>query len=134
MLFTPGAILTVGLVLLCSLLTLIGLHWRLARRVARLSRLASLATRREQAPERWESALRELRDEQVSLSSSFEKLQRQVMRLNSRAGMRELRDREAPPSAPPVGASKAELRKHYGFTQDGPEFAKRQLSLVPQKE
>jgi len=125
----------VDIVLLCSLgiLTLL-VSW-LAGRVWRLSRSVLRATKRAPAPEKWESKLRELEADVASLSSSFEKVTRLLMRLNSRAGMRELRSDPAAAEAPPIGTNKAELRRHYGLNVPHQEFARRQLSLVPdQKE
>lgn len=107
--------MTVEIALLCSqIIQITWLFW-LATRVARASRQASLAMKRTPAPEKWESRLRELEDELSSLSSSYEKNTKLLRSLNSRAGMRELRAREADPSdaPPPPGASKAELRAHY---------------------
>jgi len=125
---TLGGTLTVIAVLLCLLgMQTATLFWLVAR-VRRLSKLASLATRREKAPQMWESRLLELAAEVSSLSLTFEKVNRQMLRLNSRAGMRELRSE--PPGPPPPGASKAEIRKYYGLTREGPDFAKRQLELV----
>jgi hypothetical protein len=82
--------------------------------VRRCSRLALRATRRERAPEKWQSRLAELEAEVLSLSSAFEKAARLMQRQNSRAGMQELRaervDAKAPP---PIGASKQQLRDYY---------------------
>lgn len=133
---TVGLILTVAAVLLSSLA--IVTTWKCWRVVRAL--LASmedlLSTQEEKAPTKWESRLRELADEVVSLSSSYEKAQKLLLKLNSRAGMRELRA-SSPESqaAPPQGASKAELRRYYvGAGVDHREFAKRQLSLVPNNQ
>jgi hypothetical protein len=105
------------LALLGSLLTLILSACFGAACVRRCSTLALRATRREKAPEKWQSRLAELESEVLSLSSSFEKVARQTTRLNSRAGMRELRaetPEEEPRNkneAPPPGAPKSELRE-----------------------
>jgi hypothetical protein len=126
----PGAILTVCAVLLSSLVTYLLSKWSPVARVRRASSLASVATPEEKAPQRWESRLRELELEVVSLSSSFEKVTKQLMRLNSRAGMRELREQSSHSEAPPVGAPKADLLKHYGMSgKVGPSFAQAQLEL-----
>lgn len=117
-------------VLLCSQIILTACLFWVARRVMRLSGLASHATKRMQAPQMWESRLAEMCAEVASLSSSFEKVARLQSRLNSRAGMRELRERDRV-AAPPPGTSKSELRRFYGLTRDGPDFARRQLSIVP---
>lgn len=117
-------------VLLCSQITLTACLFWLARRVMRLSALASRVTKRMQAPQMWESRLAEMSAEVASLSSSFEKVARLQSRLNSRAGMRELRERDRT-APPPVGAGKGELRRYYGLTRDGPDFARRQLQIVP---
>jgi hypothetical protein len=75
--------------------------------------------------------LQELEADQVALSSTQEKLSTTVKRLTSRAGMRELRDRESDSSsAPPKGTSKADLLRHYGMSgKVGPDFARAQLRL-----
>lgn len=107
--------MTVALVLLCSQATLALWTCWLALRVRRFSRLASAATRRAQAPAQWESRLRDLVLAQESLSSNYEKLERLLQRLNSRAGMRELRaGKHQDAGPPPFGASKAQLRLYYG--------------------
>jgi len=132
---TLGVILMVVCALLFSLGTAIASVYWAASSARRSLKRVSAATNAEQAPPKWESRLRDLETELASLSSNFEKVTRQLMRLNSRAGMRELRERDQEaPRAPPPGASKAELRRFYGLTQDGPEFARRQLQLVPSKE
>ena len=118
--------------LLCSQIILTGCLFWVVGRVLRLSKLVGPAMRRMKAPLQWESRLAELSADVASLSSSFEKVARLQSRLNSRAGMRELRARDEN-AEPPPGASKAELRRFYGLTRDGPEFAKRQLSLVPKE-
>lgn len=120
----------VAVALLCLLGILTLTQCWVVARVLRLSKLALLATRKEKAPQRWESSLQEVRADLVSLSSNYEKVSKAMLRLNSRAGMRELRDERAH-APPPVGASKGELRRYYGLNTDGPEFARRQLQLVP---
>jgi len=77
-----------------------------------------------------ELTLSQLAADQAALHSSFQSMATTVKRMSSRAGMAELRSRPAASEAPPLGATKAELRRHYGLTAAGPEFAKRQLSLV----
>lgn len=123
----------VELVLLCSLAISLGATSWLAARVMRLSRLVSRATKRAQAPAMWESRLADLSAEVASLSSSFEKVATAVTRQNARAVMRDRRSGPAASEPPPIGASKAELRRYYGLNQSGPDFAKRQLSLVPKE-
>jgi hypothetical protein len=133
---THGAMLTALVVLLSSqIITIIWLS-RVAAHARRLSRLVSRATSRALAPEKWDSRLTDLSAEVVSLSSSFEKVTRQLMRLNSREGMRELRAREdGPGTPPPLGTPKGELRKFYGLQGlSGPEVARRQMSLIPSQE
>lgn len=102
------------LALLCSQIILILWQCWIAARVRRLSVLASRALQRVKAPDRWESRLLELQADVASLSSSLEKALRDVTRLNSRAGMRELRavgnDKHGPP---PPGAPKSVLRDYY---------------------
>jgi len=78
-----------------------------------------------------ETKLAALSADQAELFSTLEKLTTTVKRLSSRSGMQQLRERD--PGPPPPGASKAEVRRYYGFTHDGPEFAKHQLQLVPKE-
>jgi len=102
------------LALLCSLLTLITSTCLGAACVRRCSTLVLRATRRERAPEKWQSRVAELEAEVLSLSSTFEKVARQTQRLNSRAGMRELRAEKADADAPPpLNAGKQALRNYY---------------------
>lgn len=54
-----------------------------------------------------------LRAEMAELSLTLEKLTTTVKRISSREGMRALRAERATGDAPPVGASKAELRAFY---------------------
>ena len=70
--------------------------------------------------------------DQAELFATLGKLTTTVKRLSSRAGMEDLRSRRQD-DAPPPGASKAEIRRHYGFTRDGPAFASHQLALVPKE-
>lgn len=77
-----------------------------------------------------ESTLAKLVSDQTALFSSFESMATTVKRLSSRAGMQGLRSSRAANEAPPVGAPKAEVRKFYGLNTAGPEFARRQMSLV----
>jgi hypothetical protein len=64
--------------------------------------------------------------DQAALFSAFEKMAVTVKRLSSRAGMRDVRDRQAT-AAPPEGTSKADLYRHYGFAgKVGPDFARAQ--------
>lgn len=137
MFFTLGAILTVGSALLCLLTIGMLSIWWLAARVRRLSKLVSAATHSEKAPARWESRLQELEADQVSLSSSYEKVARELKRLNSRAGMREFRaeSTQAELPIPPVGTSKADLLRHYGMAgKVGPDFARAQMQREISKE
>jgi len=77
-----------------------------------------------------ESTLTQLAADQAALASSFQSMATTVKRLSSRYGMAERRSNQAASEAPPHGASKVELRRHYGLTTSGPEFARRQLSLI----
>lgn len=110
------AILSLLLAAACALHS-----FRLGSRVTRLLKARASAPQRE---------LADLRTDVSALFSTMEKVCTTVNRLSSRQGMREHRAR-ASSEAPPPGASKGELRKFYGFTSDGPEFARRQLTLVP---
>lgn len=78
-----------------------------------------------------ETRLARIEADQAELFSILESVTTTAKRLSSRSGMRELRERS--PGPPPPGASKAELRRYYGFTKDGPEFARRQLEIVPKE-
>lgn len=70
--------------------------------------------------------------DQAALFSTLEKLTTTVKRLSSRNGMRELRETHA--TAPPHGASKAQLREFYGISRmSGPEQAQHQLELEANK-
>lgn len=98
----------------------------------------SRSTRSPKAPDLPESStlaevLRRLQDleaDQVALSSTLEKLCTTTKRLTSRAGMREHRSNDLESSPPPVGASKADLLRHYGMSgKIGPEFARAQQEL-----
>ena len=127
------------LALLFSLLTLITSTCFGAVCVRRCSTLALRATRREKAPEKWQSRLAELEAEVLSLSSTFEKVARQMQRLNSRAGMREFRAAEVEASGPPpIGAGKQALRDYYADKLAGLRKKAGPLSLVspdqPSKE
>lgn len=125
---TLGVTLTAAAVLLSSLVTWILCRFSTARRASRASALASASTREEKAPPMWESRLADLAAEVASLSSSFEKVTRELTRLNQRHAMRALRaDRKD--EAPPLGASKAELRQYYGIAGlSGPQQATLQQS------
>lgn len=135
MLSTPGDTMTVGLVLLCSLITQIAFNLWAARRARRSSRRASASTPEEKDPPASESRLRELEADVVSLSSSFERVAKDLRRLNSRAGMRELRSRQDASDAPPTGAGKAELYRHYGIAGKSPrDIAATQLGMLGRED
>jgi Zn-dependent protease with chaperone function len=132
MLFTPGGILTAVVVLQCLLITFLAWKWSVAARAQRPSGVDLAATPPEKVPTRLESRLQELEADQVSLSSSFEKVARDLKRLNSRAGMRELRaeSTQERSSAPPLGTNKADLLKYYGMSgKVGPAFAQAQMEF-----
>ena len=66
--------------------------------------------------------------EMAELFSTLGKLTTTVKRISSRHGMADLREREAQPVVPPVGAPKVELLRHYGMAgKVGPEFARAQM-------
>lgn len=97
-------------------------------------RLASRSTPSRKSPpsppptQTSDAALAQLQADQASLFSTLEKLTTTVKRLSSRNGMRELREERQTPAAPPVGASKVQLLRHYGMAgKVGPEFARAQL-------
>jgi len=72
------------------------------------------------------------------LFSALSKNSTTLRRLSSRAGMEDVRARQAaPPSAtaPPLGASKVELRRFYGLEGKSPrEIAQQQLKLVANRD
>jgi hypothetical protein len=128
---TLGVILTVVSVLVFLLLTLIALLLRHAARVLGAWKQVSPATSPEQAPQRWESRLADLEADVVSLSSSFEKVTKAVTKQNARLGMRERRARADEPDAPPPGAPKEALYRHYGLAgKTSTQIAQRALDLV----
>jgi hypothetical protein len=98
--------------------------------VVACSKLGLRVTRALNRGPRSNSTLQRLEADQVALSSSLETIATTVKRMASRKSMQDFR---ASGDAPPRNASKVDLRKHYGLLVDGPEFAKRQLSLVPQE-
>lgn len=78
------------------------------------------------------AALAAVQADQAVLFSTLEKLTTTMKRLSSRAGMRELREKEQADSnsAPPPGASKAEVLRFYKMAgKVGPEFARAQQEL-----
>lgn len=80
------------------------------------------------------SEIASLQTDQAALFSNLEKLTTTVKRLSSRQGMRETRARKESASAPPRGAPKAELLRHYGMSgKVGPQFAQAQLDLERQR-
>jgi len=79
-----------------------------------------------------ETALAKIAADQAELFSTLGSLTTTVKRISSRHGMQALRERrEAEHStAPPRGASKAELLRYYGMSgKVGPAFAQAQLDL-----
>jgi len=118
--------------LLCSLLMSILSGLVAVGCVVRCLTLASRVTRALNRKPPSESTLSKVVADVAELNSSFQSLARTLKRLSSRHGMAELREtRAAAEGPPPIGTPKAELRKYYGLQQSGPEFAKRQLQLVP---
>lgn len=74
-----------------------------------------------------ESRFAKIEADQVELFSTLQKLTTSMKRLSSRAGMQDLREREAH-APPPMGTPKSELRKHYGVAgMNGPAQAALQL-------
>ena len=102
--------------------------------------LVSRSTRRAKQPpsspttQNSSEALATLVADQAALFSAFEKMALTVKRLSSRAGMRDVRDRQAT-EAPPKGTPKAELLRHYGMSgKVGPEFAQAQLRMERERD
>jgi len=98
------------------------------------SRLALRATRALKRKPPSELILAKLATDQAEVFSSLESLATTVKRMSSRHAMQARRSNQAVNEPPPPGTPKAELRRYYGFKQDGPDFARRQLSVVPPKE
>lgn len=74
-----------------------------------------------------EPRIAKVEGDQAELFLILEKLTTALKRVTSKAGMAELREKRAN-APPPVGASKAELRRYYGIAGvPGPEVAARQL-------
>jgi len=94
--------------ILCTLLAVIcaGVCLRLASRSARMQK-----------------RMRDVESEMSELNLSFETLLESHKRLRSRAGMRELRAREAPVAV----ESKADVRRRLFGGATGPAFAKAQI-------
>lgn len=130
MYFTVGDILMGAVVLLSLLSTVIAIRCWLAERARPVSKRGSASTPQEKDLPPLESRLRDLEVELASLSSSFEKVTKLVQRLNSRAGMRELRAAEgSAESPPPLGAPKADILRFAGMAGKlGPDFARAQLA------
>lgn len=105
------------------LVALAALFWR------RASRSTPRARRQESPAETPLSELASLQADVSALYASFEKMNTTVRRLSSRAGMREVRERQRG-APPPHGTPKAELLRYYGMNgKTGPAFAQAQLSL-----
>lgn len=101
------------------------ISWRVGSRCTRA--VKSLLGRRSTRPS--DVKLAEAMEQQAALFSTLSKLEKTVVRLSSRSGMQEVRARQVS-NPPPPGASKAELRKHYGLTGlSGPEFARKQMAM-----
>jgi len=78
----------------------------------------------EVTPDSVQAQIAQLQADQAALFATLERLTTTVKRLSSRNGMRELREREAPP----IGTPKSELRKFYGIAgMPGPAQAEMQL-------
>lgn len=142
---TLGDTQTAVVGLLCSLVTLFLLILGAVLYVIALLRPGSRSTpskkpspSTEQTPSSVTDArVAAMEADQAALFSTLEKLTTTIKRLSSRAGMRDLREREREDSneAPPVGASKTELLRHYGFAgKAGPNFARAQQEYETRKK
>jgi len=88
----------------------------------------SVSFRRVSASSQLLKRARDLEVMTADLHSSFESLLASHKRLRSRAGMRELREKDG--EIPPLGTRKNELRKFYGLNGlSGPDFARKQMQL-----
>lgn len=123
----------VPLWLLLTLLT--SISWGVGYACGRLKRASRSTppTKPKDSPETTPiSELSKLQAEQAALYSALESVTTTVKRLSARHGMREKRerDREGSNEAPPIGASKTELLRHYGVAGlTGPGFAKKQMEI-----
>jgi len=98
--------------------------------VVACSRLASRCIRAQNRAPPSHATLSRLEADQVALSSSLESIAMTVKRMASRKAMQDFRQ-GASENAPPPGAPKAEVLRHYKLAgKTGPEFAKAQLELV----
>lgn len=70
--------------------------------------------------------------EALDSALSSEKIAHRLLKLENRLRMRDVR--QGRDQAPANGASKGELYRHYGFTQNGPAFAQHQLKLERQSK
>lgn len=66
---------------------------------------------------------------ELESAAAFEKMSHALRKVDNRLRMREARETSGPGRAPPEGADKAAIWRHYGFTQAGPRFAQHQLEL-----
>lgn len=92
------------------------------------SRLASRCTRALTRRSPGDATLARLAADQAELSSSVESLATTIKRVTSRHAMQERRSGQAASKGPPPGASKAQLRLHYGTQQAG--FAARVAGMA----
>jgi hypothetical protein len=110
---------------------ILSIAWLAAYAIGRWLR-ASASTRAQKSkrspeptPTSVESRVAQMEVDLAALFSTLEKLTTTIRRLSSRAGMQDLR---AAPSEPPLGTSKAELRRHYGVDKlSGPAQARLQI-------
>lgn len=119
-----------SLIILTSLASLgAGYAWRAFRQGSASTRRGKLQPSPDQTPTS-DAALARIAADQAELFSTLEKLTTTVKRLSSRKGMQELREERAQPEAPPKGAAKADLYRHYGFAGlTARQIAQKQLDL-----
>lgn len=110
---------------ICLAVTSVAVSWRAASRCTRA--LKQLRARLSMPPS--DARLAKVETDQAELFSILGKLTTTTKRLSSRAGMQDVRERQQN-SPPPLGATKAQLRQHYGIVGlSGPEQARRQLQM-----
>lgn len=120
--------LIIATALICSLAGYAVAVWK--RDSASTPRRKSAAPPEETPTSDIRTALAQVQVDQAALFSTLEKLTTTVKRLSSRNGMRELRSERETTEAPPLGASKADLLRHYGMRgKVGPEFARAQQEM-----
>lgn len=128
--FAALLLLATSITSLLLAVTSVAISWSVASRCTRAVKSLRAALRTPPSNAR----LIQLETDQAALSSGLSSVTTTVKRLSSRNGMQDVRARQAQ-EPPPIGATKAELRRHYGIAgMNGPDQARHQLSLVPNNQ